>query len=378
MIQAETEAMRKRKQVIVDAIADGRDFRVALQDLNDEQEIRARAAQIEADIVAQGNRVTIEQRAQILQTVEAYVLAKRASDDYLESVKEQTKAAAEATRATSGGLGDALRRGVGDLDRADQLATSLEIEAAAYLGTRDAVEALAFEEDLRHLQVSEQTKERLRGLLQETQALRDLRDLSEGVAGGFGDTLRALKDGASGREALAAGLQSTIDATFELSVSKLQEQLASGLTSGLAGLFGLGGGVVPGATPGEQGIIQAVNAVERAVISTGGVGGDGGGGGSGSATASTGFDFGGFASSLAVAGITAGISLMLARSSRDSGGEYERQGYGFGARDPRGGGTTVIQNNRTTIQASGSSGRDIARTVRQAQADQRRRWSGRG
>jgi TP901 family phage tail tape measure protein len=244
----------------------GRDYAAAIREVQDAQDIRIQTEQIVAQLSKDSATVTAEQRQQIEGAVRAYVEAARAVEDYTASLDAQARAAdasqraaerdaAQAEAAARRAQEQALQAAQAAAQRADQILTGLRLEIAAYSSTQEAVERLALEEDLRHLQVTDQTKERIRLALEEAQARRQLREVGAGIAGGFGDGVRTLAQTGDFGEAGAAALQGASERVFESSLARIEEAIAASFVD-----------LTATPTIGETEIAVATRAVEAAVL----------------------------------------------------------------------------------------------------------------
>lgn len=262
-----TQDIRDQADAARSAAESGRDYAAAIRDVQDAQEARAQIERVVADLTRDGARITDEQRAAVELAIRTYVEETRALDDLTASLDEQAKGreavsrAAERERqqaeaAAQRAQQQALQVAQDAASRADQILTALRLEQAAYAGTREAVESLALEEDLRHLQVAEQTKERIRLALEEAQALRQIREVGAGIAGGVGDAVRKLAETGDAGEAGRALLEGASNRVFESSLARIEEAIAASFTD----LF-----TTP--TIGETAIEVATRSVEGAVNS---------------------------------------------------------------------------------------------------------------
>ncbi len=251
----------------------------------------------------------------------------------------QTIEQARAAEARAAQDDRALRLQEQRLERFAEIERGILNERAALLLTRDATRSLALAEEARAAGLDEQSQQRIRSLAQEINTLERLRELSDGLASGVGDALRALKDGATGREALQAFAQGAGDQIFESSLSRLQEQISSSITSALGSLFGAPA-VGPGITPGDTAIVTAVDQVRAAILSTAAAGT---GGGNGTTPTPAGFNFGGFLSSLG----TGLFGFALSRLGQGRGGTREEGGAGFTPRSTASGGSTSARTFQT-------------------------------
>lgn len=269
--------------------------------------------------------------------------ADRASDAINEIVRAQARQREEQQKDQE------ARQAQQSADRFQDILRGLRQQRDAYLLTRDALNELVAVEEVRRLGLGREAEERARDLAQQIAQLDRIRELSGSVAGGIGDALRTLKDGGSGRDALQSLLQGAGDRLFESSIQRLEEQITTGLTSALAGAFGgAGAGPVPGATPGEDAIVQAVRSVENAIRQqTATQQGTAAGGGSAAVPGGTGFNWGNFASSLAVAGVGIGLSL-LSRRRGGGGSSGDLGGFGVLPTD-RSNGAPVFDQSRITV-----------------------------
>jgi TP901 family phage tail tape measure protein len=191
-------------------------------------------------------------------------------------------------------------------------------------------------------------------------------DLAESVAGGVGDFLRSLKDNGDIGQALSDGLTSISDRMFENSVQSIENSLSAALGGAL--------GVPVSASPGEQAIVttlQQTNAILSSIDGKAGIAASGGGAG-GTPGAAAGGAWSGLGSSLALGGIGLGLGLLGSRMSRSGGGGADDRGVGY---EVRGGGVTINDYSRTSIQSSGNP-RQTIRTARMAQEDRWNRFRG--
>jgi TP901 family phage tail tape measure protein len=248
------------------AAESGRDYASAIREVQDAQDARIQTEEIISELTKDGAKVTAEQRAQIEQASRAYIDAARSIEDYLASLDAQARATDASQRAADRDADkarDAARRAQEQAlqaaqaaaQRADQILTGLRLEIAAYSSTQEAVERLALEEDLRHLQVTDQTKERIRLALEEAQARRQLREVGAGIAGGFGDGVRTLAQTGDFGEAGAAALQGASERVFESSLARIEEAIAASFVD-----------LTATPTIGETEIAVATRAVEAAVL----------------------------------------------------------------------------------------------------------------
>ena len=153
----------------------------------------------------------------------------------------------------------AAQRAAQAQEQAAGIARALQLEAQSYGRTREEVERLRLEEQLRGLEVSNNLKDEIRLIQQQTEEIRKSREaaalVGSSLAGGVGDALRTLRDSGSGADALIAGLQGVSDRIFEASIAQIEQALTSVFTDAFA---------VP--TAGESLIVAAVNRVEAAVL----------------------------------------------------------------------------------------------------------------
>lgn len=265
-LREEVQAFETRSAAVAKAIAEGRDYRTAIRDIEDAEESSIRTKEILAQVTASGSDAG-GAASRVRAEAEAYVAARRATEDYIAAVDAQLQAQAKASQQRERDA-DAIQRQIqADSDRAASVLANLELEAASYVSTRDEVERLALEEDLRHLQVTAQTKDRIRGHLEEVQSLRRIREATDAIASGATDALRALKDGGTGSDAAQAALQGISDRLFQNATAQIEELLSSSL----ANLF-----VDPAEdfapTVGDTAIVSAVNQVTQAIYATAGAG----------------------------------------------------------------------------------------------------------
>lgn len=266
-------------------------------------------------------------------TVQAAVedLLTRAERDHLPVTNEQIEAVKRAAAA--------------HFDLADALANQVK-----GLQDADAAKKASIETDKQSVAVAEREAK----ALADTEARRK----AGAIAGGVGDIANALKNGDNPAVAAVQGIS---DRLFQGAVQSIEDAV----TRSLAPLFG---GTAGSFTPGEQGIISAVDRTTAAVVNAGqqtasAVSGKTAGVG-GAAPAAGGFDFGALAGNLAIAGLGLGLSLLggRGRSSGDQGGAgrpiapFDR-GTGAGA---------VYNQNRVTINNFDGAPERIRETARQS------------
>jgi TP901 family phage tail tape measure protein len=370
-LQASQDVAEDQLKLQAQAAAGDDRAAASLADLIRQQEIAAASTEILTALHRDGTDVTEAQAAAIEALAERYINASAAA----RALAEQ-----EVKRR------DAQRQLERDASRADQLLTSLNLEAASYTNTRDAVERLALEEELRHLQVTEQTKERIRLTQSEIEKRRQLMEIGAGVAGGFTDGIRALAQTGDFREAGATALQGASTRVFESSLARIEEAIATSFVD-----------MVSTPTIGETQIEVATRAVEVAVLQTGaqvaqaiaqgaatskalsvGAGFTGGAAGNvaspgdpgfvGPPTAESQSGGSGIGGALAGAGIGLALGMVASRLGRDS----ERQ-------DPRGGevgfdvlgaaGRNVVNDYRRTTNYISPNPRSQPKNRRQASRD---------
>lgn len=391
-LRAEADAIIERRLAVEELVASGVGLEAALRQVSNAQEAQIRAEREAAEITKRGGEINEAKRASLLRSAEAAVAARVAFEDFVTAQKNANETARELGQTLSGVVSSAFDKlkSVGSTvigaasnvagsiaggfgassgdnraaEAAQAIESGLRIEAQAYSRTRTEVEKLMLEEDIRTNKFNEDTAKRLRGLQAEAQAMRKVREVGDSVGGGAGDSLRALRDGASGSEAIQAGLQGAGDRLFDKALRDVEESIGAGFASLFGGSIAI--------TPGESAIVTAVNQTTAAVNAAGGVGGEGGAGGSGAggAAASSGFDFAGVGASLAIAGI--GILAGRAGRRRSRGGNDDNFDVAPFERGGRGSGTTYNQN-RVTVNNFGSPSR-APLTSRQDRKDPGRLW----
>lgn len=228
------------------------------------------------------------------------------------------------------------------IERFAEIERGILSERNALLLTRDAARELALVEEARAAGLDEQSQQRIRALSQEIAELERIRELSDSVAGGIGDALTALKDGASGREALQSLVQGAGDRLFQSSLNRLQEQISSGLSQALGGLFGVTP-TGPGITPGDSAIVNAVNQVRQAILTTAATAAASGAG-TGTTGTPAGFNFGGFLANIGAGLFGVGLSLLGRGRGVD---RSESGGAGFNPRSTAAGGSTTARTFQT-------------------------------
>jgi hypothetical protein len=390
-LRAEADAIIERRLAVEELVASGVGLEAALRQVSNAQDAQIRAEREAAEITKRGGEINDEKRAALLRSAEAAVAARVAFEDFVSAQKAANETAKELGQTLSGAVAGAFDKlksvggsvvgAVGSVagsiaggfgssgdnraaEAAQTIESGLRLEALAYSRTRNEVEKLMLEEDIRANNISKSSGERLRQLQAEAQAMRKIRETGDALGGGAGDTLRALRDGESGGDALRAGLQGAGDRIFDTAVRNIEESIGAGFAS----IFG---GAAPGITPGESAIVQAVNQT-TAAVNAAGVGGEGGAGvGAGAAAAaSSGFNFGQFGTSLAIGGLGI-LASRIGRGGRRGGNDDTFDVAPF-ERGGRGSGVTYNQN-RVTVNNFGSSAR-APTTSRQDRKDPGRLW----
>lgn len=267
---------------------------------------------------------------------------KDALEQRAETIRNLARDLAQLTNAEK----DHERNGV--QSRLDRITSSLQQQAAAYGLTRNEVERLALEEQLRLLseekgnkKAVDESRDRILALQREAQAARELRETTDAVAGGVGDFARALRDGSSVRDAAATALKSVSDKLFDNAISKLEDSISASL----ANLFGSSAEI----TQGDQQIVAAVDRVNASVISGNSKAAVPGGASTPAGTPgapSGGFNFGSLAQSIAIGAVGFGLSLLLGR--RRGGGDAGDSGGFAVLPTDRSSGANVYNQNRIT------------------------------
>ena len=277
-LRQQIELIESRTKALRDAGAEQGRFLDVLREQEAEDATRTLALQEIARLEAQSVSITEERTQAIFEQAAAIVAAQSGQEDLIRALqdefREREKLARAAGRDVSAGERDfsaeqAARRAAQAQEQAESIARALQLEALSYSRTREEVERLRLEEQLRGLEVSQNLKDEIRLIQQQTEEIRASREaaaaIGSSLAGGVGDALRTLRDSGSGADALVAGLQGISDRIFSQSVAQIEQALTSAFTDAFAA-----------PTAGEALIVAAVGRVEAAVRSSAAFGGVGG------------------------------------------------------------------------------------------------------
>ena len=278
-LRQQIELIESRTKALRDAGAEQGRFLGVLREQENEDATRALALQEIARLESQNVEITEERTQAIYDQAAAVIAAQSTQQDLIQALRDELREREKLDRAAERGASrarerdfdaeQAQRRAAQAQEQAEAIARGLQLEALSYSRTREEVERLRLEEQLRGIEVSENLKDEIRLIQQQTEEIRSSREaaaaIGSSLAGGVGDALRTLRDSGSGADALIAGLQGISDRIFNQSIAQIEQALTSVFTDAFAA-----------PTTGEALIVAAVGRVEAAVRSSAAFGGVGG------------------------------------------------------------------------------------------------------